>query len=78
MSQMQCLHDPTTGCDCSLTGSSTAQRLEELEFSRSACSASQLGQVDKLERILNRNPDAVHGRDSASGEVNPRAAASPC
>ena len=45
------------------------QRLEEVEFMRSACVAAQRGDVDKLRAMLHRRPDIVtnDGVDGDSG-----------
>eukprot|EP00976_Prorocentrum_cordatum_P106861 1194534-Prorocentrum_minimum.AAC.6 len=45
------------------------QRLEEVEFMRSACSAAQRGKVAELERMLQRNPFLVNcdGVNNTSG-----------
>ncbi|GIL77976.1 hypothetical protein Vretimale_7377 [Volvox reticuliferus] len=61
-----CEHGPRDTCNCALSATGTEQSLDELEFSRSACSAAQDGDVAKLRRILQRNPTAV-GNDGASG-----------
>ena len=52
--------DPSTPYD---------QRLEELEFLRSACAVAQRGQTDKLAAMLARRPDSVHwdGVEGKSG-----------
>lgn len=52
--------DPSTPYD---------QRLEELEFLRSACAVAQRGQTDKLAGMLARRPDSVHwdGVEGKSG-----------
>lgn len=63
--QQDCAHDPLE-CNCYQASNATSQTLEELDFTRSACSAAQLGQTDKLARILGRNPEAVHS-DGAGG-----------
>mmetsp|Transcript_28131 Transcript_28131/g.72942 ORF Transcript_28131/g.72942 Transcript_28131/m.72942 type:complete len:185 (-) Transcript_28131:169-723(-) len=47
-------------CACCATQQATAESLEELEFLRSACTAAQLGQTERLKRILERRPDCVH------------------
>jgi hypothetical protein len=52
-------------CNCAARPSGLAETLDELSFQRSACSAAQLGQVDKLARILQRNPSAVHSDGGA-------------
>ena len=45
------------------------QSLEELEFARSACSAALNGDLEKLSRMLERNPGSVYhdGADGNSG-----------
>lgn len=42
-----------------------SQSLDELQFTRSACHAAQLGQIDRLQRILATNPGAVHSDGGA-------------
>ncbi|PNH01818.1 Ankyrin repeat domain-containing protein 39 [Tetrabaena socialis] len=61
-----CAAHASGACKCALVATGTEQSLDELEFSRSACSAAQNGDVAKLRRILQRNPQAVHG-DGGSG-----------
>jgi hypothetical protein len=56
---MWCDHDPLA-CNCAARPSPLNQNLDELSFARSACYAAQLGLTDKLERILSRNPAALH------------------
>jgi len=61
-----CDHD---AAQCSCFASATAtQSLDELAFARSACQAAAAGAVDKLQRILERAPDAVHS-DGGKGAV---------
>eukprot|EP00798_Chlamydomonas_sp_ICE-L_P005017 gene5017-34804_t len=57
------------GCNCATTSTSLAQGLDEISFHRSACAAAQSGEVEKLRRILTRNPEAVasDGSDGSSG-----------
>lgn len=55
-------------CRCYSKPLAAAQNLDELEFVRSACHAAQTGQLDKLERILRNQPDAVNS-DGASGTL---------
>ena len=43
------------------------QRLEEVEFMRSACAAAQRGDIDKLRDMLDRRPDIVRD-DGISGD----------
>lgn len=66
MFQLNCDHDPAE-CQCYARPGSAAQSLDELGFVRSACHAAQLGQLDKLERILRSRPDAVSW-DGGTGE----------
>jgi hypothetical protein len=61
----QCDLHQLGACNCVARPSGLAETLDELSFQRSACSAAQLGQVDKLARILQRNPSAVHSDGSA-------------
>uniref|UniRef100_A0A6S8PN07 Uncharacterized protein n=2 Tax=Dunaliella tertiolecta TaxID=3047 RepID=A0A6S8PN07_DUNTE len=60
--QTLCLHGPGGGCDCLLQTKrpKVEESLDELSFQRSACSAAQQGNVAKLQKILNKNPEAVH------------------
>jgi hypothetical protein len=60
-----------TGCDCLLRpgyGAGTAEHLDEMQFTRSACAAAQQGNLAKLERILARDPGAVHKDGTAAGD----------
>lgn len=59
MSGQECEHDHDHDHDHSHT-TGTEQTLEELEFSRSACAAAQLGDMAKLVRALDRHPEHVH------------------
>ena len=58
------------GCDCQHAPTGLEQSVEELDFVRSACSAAQNGETEKLRRMLDRNP-GVHlfsdGGDGSSG-----------
>jgi hypothetical protein len=58
MFQIDCDHDAAE-CQCYARPGAAAQSLDELEFVRSACHAAQLGQLDKLERILRNRPEAI-------------------
>jgi hypothetical protein len=58
MIQNDCDHDAAE-CQCYARPGAAAQSLDELEFVRSACHAAQLGQLDKLDRILRNRPEAV-------------------
>ncbi|KAF6260118.1 ankyrin repeat-containing domain protein [Scenedesmus sp. NREL 46B-D3] len=58
MFQIDCDHDAFE-CQCYARPGVAAQSLDELEFVRSACHAAQLGQLDKLERILRNRPEAI-------------------
>jgi len=51
------------------TPSGLEQSIEELDFLRSACSAAQNGETDKLRRMLKRNSHHLHtdGGDGGSG-----------
>jgi hypothetical protein len=57
------------GCDHTHAPTGLEQSLDEMEYTRSACSAAQNGEVDKLRRLLERNPGAVYhdGADGRSG-----------
>lgn len=59
MFQLNCDHDAAE-CQCYSKPGAAAQSLDELEFVRSACHAAQLGQLDKLERILRNRPEAIN------------------
>jgi len=61
---MDCGHDPWA-CLCASKPLPAQESLDELQFSRSACNFAQLGAADKLERLLLRRPEVVHG-DGAS------------
>ena len=68
-----CSHDPDA-CNCSLRPSRVVQSLDELQFTRSACQAALSNQTDRLRRILDANPDAIHS-DGAAGACVVRVAA---
>jgi hypothetical protein len=53
-----CSHDGKSNCCQVVTG--TEQTLEELDFSRSACAAAQLGNELKLRQILGKRPHDIH------------------
>ena len=59
-------------CNCATTGSALAETLDELEYARSACAAAQQGNVEKLTRLVRRNPDIVHN-DGVNGKLSLRA-----
>lgn len=61
-----CGHDGLEECRCYANPAAAAQSLDELEFVRSACHAAQIGNLDKLQRILASKPDAV-GCDGGTG-----------
>lgn len=46
--------------DDDVSGTPYDQSMEELEFMRSACSAAQRGQTEKLQGMLDRRPELVH------------------
>lgn len=57
-------------CRChEVSHGAAGQDLDELEFQKSACFAAMIGDVAKLERILERHPEQIHqdGRQQ-SGE----------
>jgi hypothetical protein len=68
MFQIDCDHDAAE-CQCYARPGAAAQSLDELEFVRSACHAAQLGQLDKLERILRNRPEAINW-DGGTGGVH--------
>jgi ankyrin repeat protein len=48
--------------DCACCSPAPAQQsLEELEFSRSICNYASLGDLQKVQAILKKSPQAVHG-----------------
>lgn len=55
------------GCDHTHPPTGLEQSLDEMEFTRSACSAAQAGDIDKLQRCLDRNPGAVYHDGVADG-----------
>lgn len=57
------------GCDHTHMPTGLEQSLAEMEYTRSACSAAQNGEVDKLRRLLERNPGALYhdGVDGRTG-----------
>ena len=56
------------GCDHTHMPTGLEQSLGEMEFARSACSAAQAGDLEKLRRCLERNPAAVY-HDGGSGRT---------
>jgi ankyrin repeat protein len=48
------------GCLSTHPPSGLEQSLEELEFARSACSAAQNGDIDRLRQSVNSNPGSVY------------------
>jgi hypothetical protein len=65
---LDCGHDDFE-CRCYASAAPASQSLHELEFVRSACHAAQVGNIDKLERILRTKPEAVNwdGGTGATG-----------
>ncbi len=55
-----------SGCACCTAPQPATQSLKEVEFARSACSASQAGNVERLAHLLAHRPACVHS-DGASG-----------
>jgi hypothetical protein len=55
--ESDCVHDGE--CECYKVSTGTEQTLAELDFSRSACAAAQLGDIAKLTRMLDRRPDEL-------------------
>lgn len=53
-----CTHD-SFECRCYAAPRAATQGLDELEFVRSACHAAQVGNLEKLGRILSSKPEAV-------------------
>lgn len=54
-----CTHD-SFECRCYATAAPATQGLDELEFVRSACHAAQVGNLEKLGRILSNKAEAVN------------------
>ena len=54
-----CLHGAT--CECYKVTTGTEQTLEELDFARSACAAAQAGDMARLTKVLDRQPQQVQG-----------------
>ena len=48
------------GCDHTHPPTGLEQSLEEMEFTRSACSAAQAGDLERVRRMIDRNPGCVH------------------
>jgi hypothetical protein len=55
---LNCDHD-SLECRCYASAAPVSQSLDELEFVRSACHAAQIGNIEKLGRILSSKPEAV-------------------
>lgn len=71
-----CEHDPEL-CRCYARPLPGAASLDELQFSRSACSHAQTGAIDKLEALLQRQPAAVHSDGGAGGAAAASSSSSP-
>ena len=56
------------GCDHTHPPTGLEQSLEEMEFARSACSAATAGDMEKLRRIVERNPGALY-HDGVAGRT---------
>lgn len=54
------------GCDCCITATPFAQSLDEVAFQRSACTAAQAGNCDRLKTLLGKDPALLHA-DGAGG-----------
>ena len=53
-------------CECHTSGAPASQNLEELGFLKSACSAAQKGDVQRLAELLVKHPSSVSD-DGVSG-----------
>lgn len=56
---------PEGACTHAPTG--LEQSLDEMEFTRSACSAAQSGDAERLQRMIVRNPGCVHHDGGGGG-----------
>ena len=56
------------GCDHTHMPTGLEQSLEEMEFTRSACTAAQTGELAKLQRMIERNPAAMY-HDGSTGRT---------
>jgi hypothetical protein len=63
---LNCDHD-SFECRCYSSAAPASQTLDELEFVRSACHAAQIGNIEKLERILRGKPEAVNWDGGTGG-----------
>lgn len=54
------------GCQCHTRAAPATQNLEEIGFLKSACSAAQKGDVQRLADLLAKHPGSV-GDDGVSG-----------
>ena len=63
----QCSHPAS--CQCASHPAPASQSLDELGFLKSACSAAQSGNLDRLSKLVEAHPDAVHtdGSGGTSG-----------
>lgn len=62
-----CVQHGGDACNCLARPAPAAQSLDELQFIRSACHAAQLGRVDRLARMLQADPAAVHSDGGGGG-----------
>lgn len=47
-------------CQCCRASTPAQQSLDELAFAKSACAAAKSGDVEKLKRLIDREPACVH------------------
>ena len=47
-------------CQCCRASAPAQQSLDELAFAKSACAAAKSGDVEKLRRLINKEPRCVH------------------
>ncbi|KAK9863513.1 hypothetical protein WJX84_008153 [Apatococcus fuscideae] len=52
-------HGHPASCRCALHGAPASQSLDELDFLKSACSAAQTGNLERLDRLTASNPAAL-------------------
>lgn len=64
--QMSVAADHRT-CKCCSKPAATAQSLDEVSFLRSACTASQFGDTEKLKSLIARNSDVIHTDGTSEG-----------
>lgn len=59
-------HGHPASCQCAIHGAPASQTLDELDFLKSACSAAQTGNLERLDKLTAKNSAALF-MDGAGG-----------